>query len=108
MSDLVLSVKHSSDSAATSTHFHDCNQLLFVKSGAACVTVNGERFNAHAGSLVITNRFERQDVYKRQTERSSDTKPPWASKYIKHTVKTAQRNTVHWKQAASFNMLRCV
>ncbi len=33
MSDLVLSVKHSSDSAATSTHFHDCNQLLFVKSG---------------------------------------------------------------------------
>ena len=26
---------------------------------------------------------------------------------IKHTVKTAQRNTVHWKQAASFNMLQC-
>ena len=62
MSDLVLSVKHSSDSAATSTHFHDCNQLLFVKSGAACVTVNGERFTAPAGSLVITNRFERHSI----------------------------------------------
>ena len=62
MSDLVLSVKHSSDSAATSTHFHDCNQLLFVKNGAACVTVNGERFKACAGSLVITNRFERHSI----------------------------------------------
>ena len=62
MSDLVLSVKHSSDSEATSTHVHDCNQLLFVKSGAACVTVNGERFKTCAGSLVITNRFERHSI----------------------------------------------
>ncbi|MDD6214486.1 MAG: IS30 family transposase, partial [Firmicutes bacterium] len=37
---------------------------------------------------------------------SSDTKLPRASKYIKHTVKTAQGNTVLWKQAASFNMLQ--
>ena len=41
------------------------------------------------------------------TARSSDTKLPWVSKYIKNTVKTAQRNTVLWKQAASFNMLQC-
>ena len=62
MSGIVLSVRYSEDFGGKASHFHDCNQLLFIKEGAASVTVNGRTVEAPAGSLVLTNRFERHSI----------------------------------------------
>lgn len=58
----VLSVKYSDLPVKLSRHYHDCHQILYVVSGTALVTIDGETYRASGGSLVILSRFEEHSV----------------------------------------------
>ncbi len=62
MSKLLHSVYFSNDILKTSTHHHDCHQLIFILEGEAEICVNGETQNAHSGNIVIISRYENHSV----------------------------------------------
>ncbi len=58
----VLSAAYYSGPLDETGHYHDCHQILFVKSGEVSVSIRGKKHRAKAGSLVILNRFEQHSV----------------------------------------------
>ncbi len=62
MSELIHSVYYSNNILKTSTHHHDCHQLIFILDGEAQICVNGENKNARGGNIVIISRYENHSV----------------------------------------------
>ena len=62
MSELLHSVYFSNDILKTSTHHHDCHQLIFILAGEAEICVNGETYKAKSGNIVIISRYENHSV----------------------------------------------
>ena len=62
MSIKILSAKYYTGEVNETGHYHDCHQILFVKSGVVSVAIRGAEYQATAGSLVILNRFEQHAV----------------------------------------------
>ena len=58
MRSLVLDATYSEVVGSRPTHFHDCHQLLYIRSGHAKITVQGRQYLAESGSMVLISRFE--------------------------------------------------
>ena len=58
----VIYAKYSEQPTGLSSHYHDCNQLLFVTEGEAEITIGDSVYPATRGSLVIISRFEKHAV----------------------------------------------
>lgn len=62
MQGIIHSAYFSSDITKTSTHHHDCHQLLFIVEGQVELCVNGNVYTADSGSIVIFSRYENHSV----------------------------------------------
>ena len=62
MQGIIHSAYFSSDITKTSTHHHDCHQLLFIVEGQVEICVNGNVYTADSGSIVIFSRYENHSV----------------------------------------------
>jgi len=62
MRSLVLDATYSEVVGSRPTHFHDCHQLLYIRSGRAKITVQGAHYLAGPGSLVLISRFEEHAI----------------------------------------------
>lgn len=62
MQGIMHSAYYSSDIMKTSTHHHDCHQLLFIVEGQVEICVNGTAYTANSGSIVIFSRYENHSV----------------------------------------------
>ena len=89
----ILSVKYSENPVRLGNHHHDGHQILYVTSGEALVTIDGEAHSVKEGSLVILSRFEehsvqvKRGVYKRYTLRiSSDSREELSRDHLLFSV----------------------
>ena len=62
MGSMILSAEYYCQPVLKTTHYHDCHQIIYVESGSARVFVDGRRFEAPAGSVLIFSRFEHHAV----------------------------------------------
>ena len=62
MQGIIHSAYFSNDITKTSTHHHDCHQLLFIVEGKVEISVNGTEYTADSGSIVIFSRYENHSV----------------------------------------------
>lgn len=58
MQSFIRNVKYSDAPRAIGTHYHDTHQILYVVSGSATVTVDGEDFDIESGSVLFISRME--------------------------------------------------
>lgn len=58
----ILSALYSDRPSQKPSHYHDCHQILFVTGGSAQVLVDGKRYDAREGDLVLFSRFEQHSV----------------------------------------------
>lgn len=54
----VLSVSYAETLSGLSRHYHDCHQILYIRSGTIRATVGGETCLVSDGGLLILSRFE--------------------------------------------------
>lgn len=79
MNSLIISAIYSDNTDSKSSHYHDCHQILYIKSGKIELNINGKSFIASEGSLSIISRFEQHSIkilskeYKRYALRISPT-----------------------------------
>ena len=62
MKSFIKNVKYSDSAKAIGTHYHDTHQILYVVSGSATVTVDGEDFGLEGGSVLFISRMESHSV----------------------------------------------
>lgn len=62
MENCILSATFSDQVGGLASHFHDCHQLLFIRTGTARVTVSGKCYEAGPGTLVLISRFETHSI----------------------------------------------
>ena len=62
MQSIVHSVYFSNDRLKASAHHHDCHQIIFILKGRTEISVNGEKYNAAAGSIALFSRYENHAV----------------------------------------------
>lgn len=73
----VLSVSYSETPSGLSSHYHDCHQILYIKSGTVRAAVGREICLVSDGGLLILSRFETHAIevlspdYRRYTLRIS-------------------------------------
>lgn len=46
----------------TSTHHHDCHQIILILKGEVKICINGEDHRANAGSIALFSRYENHSV----------------------------------------------
>ena len=62
MGPVIVSAGYSDRPSQKPRHYHDCHQILFITGGSAQVLVDGQRYEARAGDLVLFSRFEQHSV----------------------------------------------
>ena len=62
MQGIMQTAYFSSDITKTSTHHHDCHQLLFIVEGEVEINVNGNKYTADSGNIIIFSRYENHSV----------------------------------------------
>ena len=62
MPSLIHSVYFSDNIEKTSTHHHDCHQILFITKCIAEISVNNETHIAKSGDIIILSRYENHSV----------------------------------------------
>ena len=62
MNSLVISAVYSDNTYSKSLHYHDCHQILYIKSGKIEITINDKKYFASDGSLIIISRFEQHSI----------------------------------------------
>lgn len=62
MQNIVHSIYFSNDRSKTTTHHHDCHQIIFILKGEVEICINGETNIATAGSVTLFSRYENHSV----------------------------------------------
>ena len=62
MEQELITAKYSERIHPLSSHFHDCYQLIYVVRGSACVTVNGIKYDATDGTMILIGRLENHEI----------------------------------------------
>lgn len=62
MDSIVLSAVYADSVGGMSSHYHDCHQLLYIRTGSVRVIVSGRTYQAGPGTLVLISRFEAHSI----------------------------------------------
>lgn len=62
MNGIISSAIHSTDNINKSAHYHDCHQIIYIKSGLIEITIDGEKYTATDSSLIIISHFEEHSI----------------------------------------------
>lgn len=62
MASIVLSAEYHCAPRESSTHYHDCHQILYIARGSAVIRVNGQLWQAGPGSLAVFSRCEHHRI----------------------------------------------
>lgn len=71
MENLIRTAYFDTDPFKSSTHYHDCHEIVFVVKGEVQINVNGVKHRATGGSIAIFSRYENHslDVLSNEYER---------------------------------------
>ena len=58
----IIRMKYAEDEPALSNHTHPACELIFVKQGAARITIGGREYEAGPGSLVLLGALEQHEL----------------------------------------------
>jgi len=68
LSFLVLSASYTHSPAPFPRHFHDCHQLIYVRSGSSVFTIGEKTYDARPGTLLLISRFEQHSALKQSDD----------------------------------------
>lgn len=63
MSSCVISAHFSDFPSATSSHWHDCHQLIYIVKGEARITIGDKEYTVKEGTVAVFNRFEEHSMF---------------------------------------------
>ena len=63
MSSILAAKYYTSNSlSGKSPHYHDCHQLLYIAEGSVEVLIDGKRYLAESGAIIIISRLEMHSI----------------------------------------------
>lgn len=62
MSSFIKSAFYSNDIMKHSSHYHDCHQIIYIKTGCIEIAINGKSHSAYSGDIIIISRFENHSI----------------------------------------------
>lgn len=62
MNELIQKAYFSDDLLKKQAHYHDCHQIILIKRGHIQFSINGAKYEAHGGNIVIFSRFENHSL----------------------------------------------
>ena len=62
MNSIIRYALYSDNIKKMASHYHDCHQILFIKSGRIEIEINGKIQTASSGDIIIISRFENHSI----------------------------------------------